>query len=356
MKVHISINELRHMNSKFKAYSKKISINEFIGTSTLDKLEILADYYSEDYLKKYWKRGGSTQNSSYSSVKKYTSRKNNKSIIISSGGDRRIFDKLFRFKITLNPSHFENFQLLFSFLEKLLCTKTKGTRHKIHRIDFSVLLPNEYFPVSSVHEYIYFPQKQSMHIYKSDDIDGYRGDFSGFRLGRNPETLICYDIEMKLKKLTKKGFERKVIHNIHVALDRKSQLTAFKEKVINIELQLHGKKLFCLGITELKDLKKIINHNPFENIAFHDFYKIRFEGRKNCSELIKLILLMKTRGYHTGRQFYNRKNNYHRMVGYVPLLRLGKEQLTLSEILNRSFKSGMKAFLGHSSTTSTQDT
>lgn len=342
---YIPINELRHMNARFKAFSKKVSTNQLLGSGTIDKIEILTNDIDSDYLNHYWKKSRKSQNPNWNSVVPYKSNNGLRSIVISSnsGTMKPFFGKLYTYKISLNPTMFNSFENLHASLEKII--DLRPWKHKIHRADLSSVLPLDFFPVSTIHEYLYFPEKQAQAIYKSDDIIANEGDYSGFTFGQNPECLSCYNVEFKLRKMKQNESKYKPESKINIKiLDHKTKLTAFRDQIINIELQLSGKKLNKYEIQTVSDLPKLINAKPFSHLKFYDFYKIDYHGKKNAQELLKLILLMKTRGYNTGRKFYDRHNNFDRYGKHIPELILGRDKVTMNHILNQSFQIGMERF------------
>lgn len=351
---HISHELLRNFN-QIHLPSKRIqqcSIEEASGTGVIDYLVIRTFDINWKYINKHLEKKSEARNSYFDRIKIYKHKSKSYlnvrySVKIEENLEKkaRIIQDQFPYQVTLNPSKFPSGKELFLFLKKVL-----GESHRdrvVWRIDFSVLLPKDLFPVEFFFFHLYVPNKRKTTSFlpqipqeRSDYITSESGDFTGIQYGSYPKKLQIYDIE-KYKSINK--FRT---YNYETFLSRfhKGRLSKHGFGTVNVEYQFAASNSKKLGIHHLHDFHKQISKiAPFTGIKLYDCFSP--EAIAKNSSLSFQLNCLKLGFQHTRRRF-NEGNNASRFLErHFTEIGVSKGNLPFDQFLNNAFRESVNNFL-----------
>lgn len=242
-------------------------------------------------------------------------------------------NSLFNFKVEFNPSKYIGGKFFWYHFEGTL-GKLGLSFNAIKRIDGAVFCPSDLMPVDLFFQSIRVKGKRRVGRYRDSRLHYRSGVCSGVTLGRSPNRVIVYDVDMEkyqdreeYRKLKKEGKLKFVCK------------TKFESQMGNLE--------YVPIISEYEDLNELLSINPFEKVTFFNVFNNFELPRDTMKEKVKeLKLISYAHSYHNARALMNKKNRtFHRLEKYIPKLLVGLDQRELEAVISEAYFRDLKNWL-----------
>lgn len=347
---HELLSHFKQINLPAKTLQQS-SLNELLGLGIIDQLVIRTFDVNRKYLKKYCKAQTATRNQWFDKVQKFDHKTKEFLNLKYTIKIETNFNKLrlleqdqFPIQVTVNPSKFPSGKEMLSFLNKVL---GKSDRDRIvWRIDFSVLLPVEFFTVEFFYFHLYVESKRKFVKFKpqipqerSDFVSSESGDFTGIQYGSFPTKLQIYDIE-KYKNANKYR-----AHNYESFLSRnhKGKIAPFGYGTVNVEYQMAAgsARKYCLFDYDDNLGKSLSRISPFSGFKLYNCFE---KGLSEKPKILTFQLNCLKLGFQHTRSRFNNNNNVSRITDgeFKEILICNK--YSLSDFLNFCFQEGVKGY------------
>lgn len=298
--------------------SDKVSAIGFI-----DKLFIHTQSINQKFIRRNFKDrsfDNKEENTHYSDGLLYEHKESGKVFYLLSGPFFKNVEH--PYFIQINPNQFDSYRELVEFLEGIM-GKSGFDVHHLTRVDVSIRLPSDLFPVHLFRAITYFRWKRGIIEHGSKYCNGY---LSGYYSGPSKTLKISiYDVDTKNRQ-------------------RYGKVTNFGQT--NFELQARADFLKKNGIRYISDLPRISKTGIFKRLSFMN--TIEHKASLQPDQLEKFLRVqaeLLDGGYHNARIRLNRESgrNFNRNhKGILRVFRIGKERQSLRGFLANSFK---KSFL-----------
>nr|BFD62325.1 hypothetical protein BdHM001_10060 [Bdellovibrio sp. HM001] len=304
-------------------YDELMSRERIFANGFIDKLFIHTHSIRHNFIKTNFKHNYFDQkeeDSHYMEGSQYEHRESGKVFFLLSGPFFKNVEH--PYFIQINPSQFGSYEELVGFL-RLIMGRRGFEAHHLTRVDVSIRLPRDLFPIHLFRATTYFRWKRGIVEKGSKYSNGY---LSGYYSGKSKTLRVSiYDVDIKNRQLYGK-------------------VTDYRQT--NFELQARVNFLKKNGIRMIGDLPKMTNTDLFKRLSFVNTieYKASILPERR-EKFVRVQQDLLDGGYHNARIRLNKEcgRNFNRNYrGVLRVFRVGAGQESLRGFLAKSFK---KSFL-----------